>query len=531
MGLGVFRVLALCVAGLSAVCEAIDENSTYWQERQQLLASEQITIMGQDQILSADEQAVNEFLMERKMAEMDASFSSLHYLPAKNFLLVREQIEQTDVFKFLKLMPKGAALHLHDTAMATVSWVVSEISYWENLYMCCVEGDQLLLKFMAAPDTSCNWTLVSDERASSSSVEDFDRELLARLSLVLDDPLEKFPDINAVWRAFESTLIAMTGMVMYRPAWEAYLYHALLEFMEDNVLHVEFRGTLPRLYELDGTELTEEESLEVYEKVSQKFLLDHPKTYFGTRYIYAPLRRVENITTIWDYVNLAKRLQQVCPNFLAGFDLVGQEDLGLPLKDILDPLLTLSEGEVKVPVFYHAGETAWMGMSTDENLIDALLLNATRIGHGYAITKHPRAKQLALDMDVPLEVCPVSNQVLMLLSDLRNHPAAGLISEGFPIVVSADDPGTWGAVALSHDFYEAFMALAGAKADLRFLKQLAINSVKYSSLDNDSKEELMNMWQQEWDAFIEEMKRFINNYGKTITPTFISVSSTSQPGF
>ena len=35
----------------------------------------------------------------------------------------------------------------------------------------------------------------------------------------------------------------------------------------------------------------------------------------------------------------------------------------------------------------------------------------TRIGHGYSIAKHPEAKKLALAKDIPIEVCPISNQV------------------------------------------------------------------------------------------------------------------------
>ena len=35
-----------------------------------------------------------------------------------------------------------------------------------------------------------------------------------------------------------------------------------------------------------------------------------------------------------------------------------------------------------------------------------------RIGHGYSIAKHPEAKKLALAKDIPIEVCPISNQVM-----------------------------------------------------------------------------------------------------------------------
>jgi adenosine deaminase CECR1 len=46
-----------------------------------------------------------------------------------------------------------------------------------------------------------------------------------------------------------------------------------------------------------------------------------------------------------------------------------------------------------------------------QNVIDALLLNATRMGHGYAIAKHPEAKKLARAKNIPIEVNPISNQV------------------------------------------------------------------------------------------------------------------------
>ena len=84
------------------------------------------------------------------------------------------------------------------------------------------------------------------------------------------------------------------------------------------------------------------------------------------------------------------------------------------------------------------------GQKTDLNLFDAILLNATRIGHGYAITKHPNAKKLAVERNIALEVCPISNQVLKLVEDIRNHPIVELIQDGdFPLVIAPDDPGLY----------------------------------------------------------------------------------------
>lgn len=50
----------------------------------------------------------------------------------------------------------------------------------------------------------------------------------------------------------------------------------------------------------------------------------------------------------------------------------------------------------------------------DMNLFDAILLNTSRIGHGFAITKHPVVMEIIKQKNIAIEVCPISNQVNIL---------------------------------------------------------------------------------------------------------------------
>ncbi|KAH9489260.1 Transcriptional adapter ada2 [Bulinus truncatus] len=85
--------------------------------------------------------------------------------------------------------------------------------------------------------------------------------------------------------------------------------------------------------------------------------------------------------------------------------------------------------------------------------------------------------EAVLAKKIAIEVNPISNQVLGLVNDLRNHPGAYLIANGAPMVISSDDPPIWLSTPLSHDFYMAFMALGAVHDELRLLKQLAMNSI------------------------------------------------------
>jgi len=258
---------------------------------------------------------------------------------------------------------------------------------------------------------------------------------------------------------------------------------------------------------MDGTLLTPLEVVGLYKDVTAAFMSDNP-AFMGAKVIYAP-HRFQSEADVGNRLEEALKMMEVYPSFFAGFDLVGQEDKGGPLLKFVPELL---EARAKnLNYFFHSGETDWRGTPIDENLFDAILLNSTRIGHGYALAHHPHLLKMAAEKGIAVELCPVSNQVLNLIKDARNHPGKALLQNGFPVVIASDGPGIWGSRGLSHDFYYAFMALGGARADLRFIKQLAINSIIYSSMSTDEKALALSRWSESWTEAIDAIVEFYDS--------------------
>ncbi|KAL2102684.1 hypothetical protein ACEWY4_001852 [Coilia grayii] len=472
------------------------------RQREMLMQQEASRKTGGTVALNPAELQLNAYLHKLKVQEM----ASVPFPPSMHFFKARPYIQQSAIFKLLRKMPKGAALHLHSLSLVSAEWLVRNVTYRPHCYICFTWGGSVRFLFSSRqpfPTYNCwRWHLLTSLRASMVDPAQFDNSLIQNLTLFTEDPGAAYPSEDEVWARFEEAFHALAGLVTYAPVFRDYLYQGLEEFYADNVMYVEMRSGLSRMYELDGSIHDRIWSVKAYQDVSAKFSAEHPD-FLGIRIIVSS-HRIQSVSTTKSAVKGAIELQKNFPELIAGFDLVGREDDGRPLWYFREALTLPAQLGVYLPYYFHAGETDRQGTDVDANMLDALLFNTSRIGHGYALPHHPLVKELARKNGVAVEVCPISNQVLKLLSDMRNHPAAVLMTEGHPVVISSDDPTLFGTTGLSYDFYEAFVGIGGLSANLGTLKELAMNSIKYSSLSTVRKKTLYDMWQKKWDKFISD---------------------------
>ncbi|XP_057711400.1 adenosine deaminase 2-A [Corythoichthys intestinalis] len=468
--------------------------------RDQLMRQEASRQTGGGVALTPAEQRLDNRLHRMKVHEMEAK----PFPPSIHFFKAKKLIRDSPIFKLLQDMPKGGALHIHSSSLVSAEWLVKNATYRPNCYVCFTWDNSVRFVFSQQqpyPRWDCfYWQLLSTLRAKVADQSAFDASLLKYLTLVTDDPDGEYPNQDVVWDKFEKTFIAAEGLISHAPVMKDYLLEGLSELHRDNVMYLELRSQLARTYELDGTIHDRIWTLRIFQDVTRKFVADHPD-FVGARMILS-VHRASSASKVKAAVEEALALRREFPDVVAGFDLVGREDRGSPLWYFRDALSLPARRGLDLPYFFHAGETDKEGTETDQNVLDALLFNASRIGHGYALAHHPLAKEISRLGQVAVEVCPISNQVLKLVSDLRNHPAAVLMSEGHPLVISSDDPSMLGTTGLSYDFYQAFVGIGGLRANVGTLKELALNSIRFSSLPPNLKDAAKVVWQKKWDSFV-----------------------------
>ncbi|XP_052895793.1 adenosine deaminase 2-like [Anopheles moucheti] len=495
--------VVLCTTGCQGM--VLSRTKAYEELRVAILDAEAGYGLGGKVFLNSDELRADVKLRAMKRDELQPSDrgqpvpAEMHFFDAKPF------IENSAMFGALKRMPKGAILHLHSTAAVSSRWVISNLTYRHEAKLCNIE-DRYYFTVRTAINCPANRTrFISDMRKERhQDIAAFDAWLEKLINMKLKSSRHGHATIDELWMEFESCFDAMKGFLQYKPFFEAYHRQLLKEFHDDNVYYLELRTSLFKLYDADGKEYGAPEVAYILHRLVEDFRRQNP-TFHGVKLI---LSKHKNMTDaeLESALKLYESLSITFPGFVIGFDLVGQEDVNRSLRSFASLLLQPPITSGPPNYFFHAGEIVGYFSEADENVIDAVLLDTKRIGHGYALMKHPILWHAVRRKQLVLEVCPISNQVLGLVRDLRNHPASFYVAQNIPIVITSDDPGFWDAVGVTFDYYYAFLAIA-PQAGLGFLKQLVWDSIRYSALSDEERQNITRTMEKQWALFVQEMAK------------------------
>lgn len=258
---------------------------------------------------------------------------------------------------------------------------------------------------------------------------------------------------NGAWACFNQGTRALKGLTNYESAYRRYIGDAIDGMMADKVMYAEIRDMLFNKTIVSDDGLRQlghfEQMRMVCEEVEKKTQsLIHPEAFpFGLKIIYSTPRSIPRDAMMVELENCLA-LKLAYPSLICGFDLVGAEDRKNHIGHYADLLVAFSqtcrELSISIPFIFHAGESLLDAGGTNNpdnsNLYDALLLGAKRVGHGVAILKHPTLVEAFKKERICLELCPVSNELLGLCGNIREHAFTALLNQGLPCTLNADNP-------------------------------------------------------------------------------------------
>ncbi|KAI1912523.1 hypothetical protein LOZ39_002216 [Ophidiomyces ophidiicola] len=437
--------------------------------------------------------------------------------PGMMFRLAREKMEKTDLWKIMKRMPKGALLHGHLEAMVDLDVLVDQVLNLPGMYMASsgplVSEEQLQVNDLdfkyisAAPESPQSstlwgneyqaWTYLAVQEVATSfprqGIEGFRAWLKSRCTIGDEASLNHHHGIHAIWGIFGRTFQVIDSILYYEPIFRACLQRLLAELWEDGIRYVEFRLAFDFKFQKDQCDMIEEDYVEFFdvfnEEVNKFKASEAGKGFYGARMIWTTLRSYSNPKII-ESMKECILTKREFPDLIAGFDLVGPEDAGRPLVDLLPVLLWFKKQccleETEIPFLFHAGECLGDGDETDQNLFDAILLGSRRIGHAFSLFKHPLLIDLVKEKKILIECCPISNEVLRLTSSIMAHPLPALLSRGVAVALCNDDPAVLGhgMNGLAHDFCQVLNGLENT--GLSGIATMAENSIRWSCFEDQS---------------------------------------------
>lgn len=268
----------------------------YLAKRQAIFDTEKKLSTGGHAFLTAKELKADEVLMGIKNKTISEGVSNPEsYAPAMHFFQAKPIIDNSSIFQIIRAMPKGSVLHLHNTAAVSSEWVIKNLTYRPEAKLCEHEGN---IHFTTRASQQCpeeSLKTIQSLRAKNGTSESFDYWLESLINLKLNDPELMHADINTAWVQFEKMFTVLRDFVSYKPFFEAFHTQLLQEFYEDNVLYIEFRMPLSKLYDSDGKTYNESEVAMIVTRLIEDFKQNQPE-FIGAKVIFSKHRGVDSGT-------------------------------------------------------------------------------------------------------------------------------------------------------------------------------------------------------------------------------------------
>ncbi|KAK1825724.1 adenosine deaminase 2 [Podospora conica] len=464
-----------------------------------------------------------------------------------HFLSNATLIEDTQLYKIIRTMPKGAHLHIHFNSNLLPGVLINIAKRMPRMFITSdiplVPGgdgeafDRCAIHFSIMDDATVekgggkqnifdpNYPsrtpmqfgafLDGFEKAYEAAHEgkpvvDVDTWLRNKLVFGEEETYNSLQTADGAWEKFNGRTQMMKGLFNYETAYRRYTKLCLQEFVDDNIQYAEIRPNFMstnQVWKDDGSGKFDNEGIvEIITSAYDKFQRTHKfKVLKGLKIIYCTPRSFTT-TAVGDALEECFQFKKKWPDWIAGFDLVGEESKGQPLKAFVNEFLAFKQkckdNKVTIPFLFHCGETLEIGGETDGNLIDALLLDSKRIAHGFALPRHPYVLEQMKQRNICVEVCPISNEILGLTPRVNGHSMYSLLASNVHCTISTDNS-TLFRSRLSHDFYQT---MAG-KADMTLhgFRQLIEWSLEHSCLDDASRTRIHTDWEAMWNLFCKKV--------------------------
>lgn len=183
--------------------------------------------------------------------------------PGMMFMLAKERMEKTRLWKIVRRMPKGALLHAHLDAMVDFDFLIRELLRTPGMHM---SSDRSLAASEARVDAEVQFRFRKQESTDGPALwspdykpgtfilltkmadefpdggrEGFVSWLKSRCTLGLVDSHEHHHGIDAIWRKFMKCFVVVATILAYEPIFRAYLYRLMSVLKADGVNWAELR--------------------------------------------------------------------------------------------------------------------------------------------------------------------------------------------------------------------------------------------------------------------------------------------------